>query len=140
MVTDKAKWHYGGDFPEDLPQKNGATHIGMFLAWIINNDLQGEFFDDEMPDGIKELKSRKITGRDFLIEYCDEVLMGEEFTEDGLSFSEDYYEGDYIFDYEKTLAENLPSVYHVEDTWENYDKLAPLIDKRFEEWKRNNSQ
>ncbi|WP_262497415.1 DUF7832 domain-containing protein [Pedobacter caeni] len=26
---DDASWHYGGDFPKDLPQINGATHIGM---------------------------------------------------------------------------------------------------------------
>ena len=99
MVTDKAKWHYGGDFPEDLPDENGATHIGMYLAWIINNNLQGDFFDEEMADGLSDLRSRKITGRDFLIDYCDEVLMGEEFSEEGLAFSEDYYEKDYIFDY-----------------------------------------
>ena len=26
---DDASWHYGGDFPDDLPEENGATHIGM---------------------------------------------------------------------------------------------------------------
>ncbi len=138
MVTDKAKWHYSGDFPEDLPDENGATHIGMFLAWIINNNLQGEFFDEEMADGLVDLRSRKITGRDFLIDYCDEVLMGEEFTEEGLAFSDEYYEEDYILDYEKTLAVNLQSTYYVEDTWENYDKISLVIDKRFAEWKKDN--
>lgn len=135
MVTDKAKWHYGGDFPEDLPDENGATHIGMFLAWIINNNLQGEFFDEEMADGLSDVWNRKITGRDFLIDYCDEVLMGEEFTEDGLVFSDEYYEGDYISDYEKALAANLPTVYHVQNTWENYDVIALIIDQKFKKWK-----
>jgi hypothetical protein len=35
---DDASWHYGGDYPEDLPNENVATHIGMFLQWCIEND------------------------------------------------------------------------------------------------------
>lgn len=139
MAIGKAKWHYGGDFPEDLPDENGATHIGMFLAWIINNNLQGEFFDEEMPDEMSDLRNRKITGRDFLIDCCDEVLMDEEFSEEGLAFSEDYYETSYMFDYADTLAGDLSSAYHVQDIWENYDKIAPVIDKRFAEWKKDNT-
>ena len=42
MAYDKTDWHYGGDYPENLPSKNGGTHIGMFLAWAINNNLEGE--------------------------------------------------------------------------------------------------
>lgn len=135
MVIDKAKWHYGGDFPTELPPENGATHIGMFLAWIINNNLQGEFFDEEMADGLVALRNRKITGREFLIDYCDEVMMGEEFSEEGIAFSEEYYDSDYISDYEEILVKNLPTTYHVEDTWENYDLIASAINKRFETWK-----
>jgi hypothetical protein len=38
MAYDRADWHYGSDFPNDVPDENGGTHIGMFLAWaIINN-------------------------------------------------------------------------------------------------------
>ena len=138
MTTDKAEWHYGGEFPEDLPNENGATHIGMFLAWIINNNLQGEFFDEEMADGMSDLRNRKITGREFLVDYCDEVLMGEEFNEKGATFGEVYYENDYALDYEETLAKNLPTIYHVADNWENYDKIAKVIDRRFIEWKKLN--
>ncbi len=32
---DDASWHSGGDdFPEDLPEDNGATHIGFILTWL----------------------------------------------------------------------------------------------------------
>jgi hypothetical protein len=52
---DDASWHYGGDFPEGLPQKNGATHTGMFLNWCINNDL--------ISDELKEDAAEEIEGK-----------------------------------------------------------------------------
>ena len=36
---DDASWHYEGDYPEDLPTANAATHIGMFLAGVLKWDL-----------------------------------------------------------------------------------------------------
>jgi hypothetical protein len=37
--SDRADWHYGGDYPPDLPSENGGTHIGIYLAWIIHRRL-----------------------------------------------------------------------------------------------------
>lgn len=136
MSIDRADWHYGGDFPVDLPIENGATHIGMYLTWIIKNNLQSEFLDEEMPDAINDLRKQKISGRDFLLDYCDEKFTEEELSEEGLAFTEDYYSEDYISDYEATLADGLASIYYVENSWENYDKIAPAISKRFNEWKK----
>lgn len=31
---DDVSWHYGGDFPKELTEKNASTHIGMFIGWI----------------------------------------------------------------------------------------------------------
>jgi len=45
---DDASWHYGGNYPVGLPTKNGATHIGMFLAWCIENDLIAKELEDEV--------------------------------------------------------------------------------------------
>jgi hypothetical protein len=36
---DRADWHYGGDYPPDLPSENGGTHIDIYLAWIIHRRL-----------------------------------------------------------------------------------------------------
>jgi hypothetical protein len=38
-------------------------------------------------------------------------------------------------DYRKVLAAGLPSFWHVADTWENYEKIAAVITRRYEEWK-----
>jgi hypothetical protein len=55
----------------------------------------------------------------------------------GKDFTRDYYDTDcYIGDYEAVLGGSLPTLYHVEDSWENYDKLAPVIDQRFSRWQQ----
>ncbi len=33
---DGVSCHYEGDFPTDLPNDAGATHIGIFLAWMLH--------------------------------------------------------------------------------------------------------
>lgn len=129
-------WHYCGDFPDGLPDENGGTHIGMYLAWIINNHLQGELHNEESVEALQDVRNRKITGRDFLIEECDEKFCDEDLNDEGLAFTEIYYSEQYFDDYAEIFGNNLPSIYHVESSWENYDKIAPVIDKRFREWKK----
>ena len=88
MTTiDRADWHYSGDFPNKLPKKNGGTHIGMYLHWIIDNDLMGEMLLENAAGGIQDVKSGKISGRDFLFEYCDEKFTEDFLNEEGLEFT-----------------------------------------------------
>jgi hypothetical protein len=150
MAFDRMDWHYGGDYPKGLPTENGGTHIGMFLAWIIANDLVGEMHREESKAALKKLLKREITGRDFLIELCDEKLWADDFNEQGLAFAKDYYESDtafakeysyYLQDYcdvfNAHAAANgfeFESTYHIENTWENVDRLTPILDKRYAQW------
>ena len=137
---DRMDWHYGGDFPKELPTENGGTHIGMYLAWIINNDLIGEMHTEDASESISAVKNRQMTGRDFLINECDEKFWNDDLNEEGLAFTNYYYSDDsgmkqYINDYEQTLANGLETTYHVENTWDNYDKISKVIDVRYNEWK-----
>ena len=52
------------------------------------------------------------------------------------SFYFDFSKGQFLSDYEEVLGGELPSLYHVQDTWENYAKLKKRIDQRYEKWKR----
>ena len=71
---------------------------------------------------LEKVRKRKMTGRDFLIQECDEKLWDEDFNDEANGFAKDYYEANsYLEDYKKILKANLPTLYHVEDTWENYD-------------------
>ena len=65
----------------------------------------------------------------------DEKFTDENLNEEGNLFSEAYFRGLYLEDYDSTLCANVPTCYHVQDTWDNYEKLSPVISKRFEEWK-----
>ena len=132
---DRADWHYGNDFPENLPEENGGTHIGMYLNWIIDNELIGKFHLTESKDGIEKVKSGEITGRDFLFDYCDGKFWNEELNEIGLEFTESYYSSDkYFGDYAKVLANELDNIYEVKDNRQNYSLIKEKLDQRFNKW------
>ena len=123
MKYDDASWHYGGDFPKDLPEEAGATHTGMFVAWALLAGLAGEIHTTESPEDLRDLQSRTVTpGHFFMTRRLD--------TPDR-----------FLADYEKTLAKTEPSLYHIEDSWANFDLLKPVFDERFAAWRaRKNAQ
>lgn len=139
MVYDKMKWHYQGDYPQNMPMENAGTHIGMFLAWCIINNLVGEDHLEDSVNELKQVKDRKITGRDFLIDMCDECFTDDDLNDEGNAFAEYYYVPDdspYFDDYFKVFGLNAKTIYEAENTWENFDKLKPIIDKRYTDWKQ----
>jgi hypothetical protein len=134
---DRADWHYAGDFPTELPPENGGTHIGMYLAWIIQRDLGSAVLRKHARDSLGLVKERKITGRELLYTELDEKFSDALLTKVGKDFTRDYYQSNcYIDDYDEVLGGKLPTLYHVLDSWENYDKLAPVIDQRFSRWQQ----
>jgi hypothetical protein len=143
MAYDRADWHYGGNFPEGLPSEAGGTHIGMFLAWAILRGLEGRVHRAESVESLQAVRDRRMTGRDFLMKECDEKLVKEDLSSEANAFAKAYYEqdgpGGYLADYDDVLGGDLPTLYHVEDTWANFDRLAPVLDERFAEWKRSRS-
>lgn len=138
MIYDNASWHYGGKFPSDLPMEAGATHAGMFLAWALLIGLGGEIHDASASDQISELRSRSITPGRFFFDECDGKFTDEDLNDEGNAFALSYFHletGDYIKDYEQTVGAGLPELYYVEDRWENFDRLKPLLDRRLAEWR-----
>lgn len=135
---DDASWHYGGDFPTDLPNEAGATHIGMFLAWVIQRGLESDTLKQDYPEAIERVRSREMTGREFLLSCCDEKLTDEDLNDEANRFAASYLEDQYINDYVEIVPDEHESVYHLEDTWENFDLVARFVDRRFEEWGRPN--
>ena len=148
---DDALWHYGSDFPEELPIKNGATHTGMFLNWCINNDFISEEFKEDHEEEIQSLKRREITGAEFIVDFMDGKFSEYDLNETGNAFAHDYYKDDtdfgnrfssfaddYVNLFDTKAEENdyeYETFYHIEDTYENYDLMKQVIDYRFEEWK-----
>ena len=141
---DRIDWHSGGDFLDNLPEVNGGTHIGMYLTWIINNDLIGQIHREDSTEAIQKVFSRQMTGRDFLVDMCDEKFWDDDLNEEGLAFTKHYCQAEstdtfksYIDDYCESIGENCESLYEVGDTWQNYDRLTAYIDKKYTDWKKS---
>lgn len=134
-IYDNAKNHFLGNFPESLPIEQAYVHIGMYLGWIINNDLYSEFFEDEAAGQMIKFQRRDISCT-ILSELWDGYLGHELFSKEGNMFTYYYYAGGlYRRDYTDILSNDLPSLYHVKDSWENFDKMAQKITERFKQWK-----
>ncbi len=141
MSYDRADWHHGGDYPPDLPPENGGTHIGMFLAWAINTNLENDLHREYAETSLNAVRNREMTGREFFEVECDEKFSDGDLNDEGNAFAIYYYESNlYITDYEEALAKDLPSLYHIENTWDNYDKIAKLIDQRYEQWRNQEKE
>ena len=136
IVYDKAKYHYDGEFPSDLDMEQGFVHTGMFLGWLIDRDLYSEWFGKELSGYIVSFKKRELTGAQ-VFEACDGVFMDTMLNDEGNEFAQHYFDfehGSYLKDYAELFARDLPSIYHVQDSWDNYAKLKKRIDKRYWKW------
>jgi len=132
---DDADWHYGGDFPEDVPEQAGATHMGMFVAWAWSAGLaNGEFADEA-----RGLAERSRTPGEYLFDELDEKFTSDLLNDEGNRFASAYYlsekEPTFLTDYENAVGVRYDSLYEVPDTWQTFDKLKPILDKRLEEWR-----
>ena len=138
---DRADWHYGGNYPSELPPENGGTHIGMYIAWIMLRDLASKELIQLADDTYTWVLNREVTGRTLLLTKLDEKFFDTLLTPEGREFTSSYYETNgYANDYDRVLGGDLPTLYHVADTWENFDKLAPILDERLAAWRALNDR
>ena len=130
---DRADWHSGADnFPDDVPEENGATHIGMFVRWAIGHGL---FVDDATPpEAIEAVRTSKMSARDFVLDELDGKLWPSMLTDECAAFAEAHWD-DFIEEYAGLPCKG-DTLYHVEDTDENYQVVAAALDKL---WARHTS-
>ena len=142
MKYDDASWHSGGEFPKDLPPEAAATHTGMFVAWALLSGLAGEILTVDFPDDVPKLASRAVTPGEFFLSTCDGKFIDENLNEEGNAFAAKYFDfdtGQYLGDYEAALGQGTPEgpdgLYYVADSWDNFDRLKPVLDRRLAEWR-----
>ena len=135
MKYEDASWHSGADdYPKDLSAQAAGTHSGMFLAWALLGGLGSSLHAGDL----KKLRERQQTPGAFFFEACDGKLTDEDLTSEGNAFAKAYFDaesGRYLRDYDAMLCDGLATAYHVRDTWQNFDKLKPRLDRRFAEWR-----
>jgi hypothetical protein len=127
---DDASWHWGAaDFPDDAPEENGATHIGMFMTWTIERGLFAD--PDPTPREVEEVEAvlaGSMSGREFLLKNFNGKLYSDCFTEQAAAFADRHYD-DFIADFQRLLCPGLTSNYYVEDSRENYEIMAAALDR-----------
>jgi hypothetical protein len=108
----------------------------MFLTWIILNGKLSELRQSESETAVKAVLQRRMTGAQFLLEECDGKLLFEDLLPEAQLFAEAFLQGEYLVDYCRVF-DDVESIYGVPDTWSNYERLAPDIDRRHAEWKES---
>jgi hypothetical protein len=140
MKYDDASWYLEGDepkYPTGMPEINAYVIPGIYLAWAIQNNLTDKIIHSGKDT--EKLRNRKMTPAEYL-EIFDGVLGEEDFTEGGNTFTKEYYHGEdgagqYAFDYFDTFGVDQYSMFTIPNTWEAYDSIAKILDKRLSEWK-----
>lgn len=134
-IYDRAKEHFRGRFPDELPIEQAYLHIGIYLGWMIEQKLYSPEFLDEGEIQMYRFEKQQI-GCTVLSEIWDGHLEPQMFNAEGGRFTEAYYlAGGYVEDYIGTLCKAYPTMYHVADTWENYALMNRKITERFAAWK-----
>ena len=128
---DCAAWH------RDAPIEKGGTHIAMFLGWVITRDLlhHSHLEDPSSAWYVARIKTRERTAKDFLSDLCRNRLTESEMEPEACAFTASYYTTRYLTDYSRVFTEHA-SIYDVEDTWENFERIAAILDRRYGQFMR----
>ncbi|MBD3245275.1 MAG: hypothetical protein GF335_04775 [Candidatus Moranbacteria bacterium] len=133
-------------FPRGVSNEQAFVPTGMYLGWLIENDLISEYFLEETPKSeLENFKKGNLSGPK-IYKLWGGILMPYMLSEKGQKFSDYYFStnpqevGKYFFDYKNKLAKKLPNLFEAKDSQENYKKISKVINKRFKKWRKNNSQ
>lgn len=138
MKYDDIKWHLNAEYPKELESNRALTHIGMFMGWVIDKGFEGALLQKHFSKELQEFRDRKITGAKFLELCSDNKLVSEDLNAEANKFAEEYYASDkYIDDYVDLSDDNNETIFHEPDSWEKYEEVKKVINKRYEEWKQS---
>jgi hypothetical protein len=136
---EDASWHSEGDFPEDLDEDAAATHGGMYVAWLSLLSQTSKGRQADFPQTLQDLMNRTVTpGQCFLRDF-DGKLTTDDLNGLMIGFTKHYYlpaKRGFYSDYMKALNLDEESFYAAPDTWETFNKLAAVFDKRLKAWSK----
>lgn len=120
----------------DASQRDIMRLLGFYFCWAACSDLLSELHLNDLELNVEALKKRD-TSPLSVIDHIDTKLGEEDFNERGQLFSAEYLVKRYFEDFTKAFLEETLEThpFDVNDSWENYEKIAPRIEKRFDAWK-----
>ncbi len=140
VIYDDAVYHQGAPTfsSKRVNPQNTGTHIGMYLAWVIISRLESFQLRQRAAAPVEEVRSKQMTGRDFLFAHCEGKLTSDALNKEAQAFTETYYETQYLKDYDEILVKKATGTYTVADSWANYERLAKVMDQRLREFRGEN--
>jgi hypothetical protein len=138
MKYDDAEIYFLNFETDALENEAGATHIGMYMAWMILHELVSEHLREETRAAADAVKARAISGASYVVDQLDCKLLDSDLSPLGNAFTAAYYNTAYMNDYGRCFGVSEGSTddfCSVPDTWENFDKIARVLDLRFAAWK-----
>jgi hypothetical protein len=139
MKYDDAEYFFLNFETDTLENEAGATHIGMFMAWMIMHEMVSDDHRAGNAEALAQVKSRAITGAQFVVDQLDCKLLDCDLSDLGNAFAAAYYVTDYGRDYMQAMDvddETADQFCSVDDTWANYAKIARVLDLRFDAFKK----
>ena len=131
-IYDKAKYHFDSCEQLGLSYDQAFVHTGLYVAWLVSRGFFEPDSDDDR-QAIKDTLSR-VEPPCAVYEWYDGTLYEEMLTKEGNAFSNHYFHfdhGQFLGDYEAYAAFGLPSMFHVPNNWEAYDRLEPVFEARY---------
>lgn len=114
-----------------LVEKRAGYHIANFLVWLAKHDLLGSETSGYDYEGAQLLKEEKISGSDYLFDYCDGKLWSIDVSDKLYPFIKDFYQ-DYLDFCTTVLVDKMAQT---DFTWSNYHLLEEDIDEIFASYK-----
>jgi hypothetical protein len=129
MKYDDASWHYGGDFPKDQPEKNGGTHIALFIRWCFTKGWAGSLHLKEEPVEVEKVVNGTLSATEFLFKYSDGKFTDEDLNEAGNAFAAKYYgdNGLFLDDYATAFEDQM---YTASEAEHEFKKFSSILETR----------
>ena len=129
MKYDDVDWHRKGS------DESTVAHLGMFVAWLVCNDLVSREYGQVTQEDIDRLTSQEINGTWILENRLDGSLSNGSLTDEGDAFVGDYYDRSYYDDFATAFVQEDLEDVPIQDDWRNFEILRVILDQRFSEWK-----
>lgn len=118
----------------------GAGSTSSLRSWLVKHDLVSKRSRKEDLLEIELVKRDEMTGAALYRTNWDGILTSKELSDEADAFAREYlniHNDIYTaVDFTNILAAGLPTIYHVEDSIENYRILESKITERYQDWKR----
>lgn len=107
-----------------------GNHIAFFITWIVKRNYQSDFFPSF---AVEALRTEKITGIEFLHDYCDGKIVSDMIIDGIIPFMNKFYNKNYLkkhyAHWVMTVLNDLPLEF--EWNWNDCHKYEKYLTRRY---------